>query len=475
MFKAFVCVSAAIGLSQTASAMAIDWSGNYRIEWMNVDKTNLDSNSGKSYLLNSLQLSPKIIAADGVNIIGKFNILQNANYPTGQMGQLWGQGQTQSGGGASTTDDANASAQTAPSSQIYVSQLYLNLNQEYGALLAGRAPLEFGMGITHNAGNDMWDHWQTTRDVVGYKFIIGNFFMMPMVGKVYDPTVEQAGSVNDLIYHLEYNNSETKSQIGLFHQTRSAADSVNDAPATVLGGAGATKAGGYNVQTVNIFFGRGWDSFEFKMEGAFNSGNTGIRTAGGDDVKMNGYGIAMELNFPTEGKWHWNTKLGIASGDNPATASYEGFSFNRNYNVAMLLLNHPLGKFDLFTSAKMRPASQCGTAPCAPYTADKALDDEAVSNVIYFAPSLNYQVNERTTWTNTFAYAQLQTNPNATESISKDVGYEWDTGLTYRPHEKIEWINEVGLLFPGNAFQNGSTNFNKGFTYGFSSKAAISF
>jgi hypothetical protein len=299
--------------------------------------------------------------------------------------------------------------------------------------------------------------------------------MMPVIGKVYDASPAQGSAASDMIYHLEYNNQETRSQIGVFHQSRSAADTANDTPVS-LGGAGATKAGGYNVQNVNIFFARGWDSFEFKMEGAFNSGNTGIRTSGGEDVKMNGYGIALELDFPTTGKWHWSTKLGIASGDNPSTVNFEGFSFHRNYNVGMLLLNHPLGQADIFTTAKTRPPQRCGTAPCAAYPTDEALDDEAVSNVIYLAPKLDYTINDRTTWTNTFVYAQLQTNPNAVESISKDVGYEWDTGLVYRPHEKIEWINEVGLLFPGNAFQNGPTsNFGKGFTYGFSSKAAISF
>lgn len=79
----------------SAQAMSIDWSGNYRLEWVNIDKTTLDTPSlSKSYLLNSLQLSPKIIAADGVNIIGKFNIFHNSNYPNSQIGQVWGAGQT---------------------------------------------------------------------------------------------------------------------------------------------------------------------------------------------------------------------------------------------------------------------------------------------------------------------------------------------------------------------------------------------
>jgi hypothetical protein len=31
--------------------------------------------------------------------------------------------------------------------------------------------------------------------------------------------------------------------------------------------------------------------------------------------------------------------------------------------------------------------------------------------------------------------------------VAKDLGFEWDTGLTYRPHERITWVNEFGFLF----------------------------
>lgn len=460
-----------------AQAMSVEWKGNYRIEWVEIDKTSLDSpNLRKSYLLNSLQLSPKIIAADGVNIIGKFNVLHNPNYPNSQLGQIWGPGQTQSVGGSSTLDDSNVGSHTAPQMPIYVSQLYLNVNQEYGALLAGRAPLDFGLGITHSAGNGLWDHWQTTRDLVGYKFVIGNFFMMPIIGKAYSDSASQSPAATDVIYHLEYNNTETRSMIGVFHMTRSASDSANDLPAGVIGGAGATRVGGYNAQHVNVIFGRGWDAFDFKIEGGFNSGNTGVQTAAGETVNQNGYGIAAELNFPRpQSKWDMGLKMGIASGDNPTTANFEGFSFNRNYDLAMLMFNHPMGRYDLFTTGKTRPPSQCGTAPCGPYATDQALDDEAVSNVVYVSPRFDYRMNDRWTWKNSVTWARLQANPNPVEDIGMDVGFEWDTGFIYRPHEKIQWINEVGLLFPGSAFENGSAKFGKSFTYGFSSKAAISF
>ena len=54
-----------------AQALSIDWTGNYRIEYVGLNKTSLDTPGlPKTYILNHLSLSPKIIAADGLNESG---------------------------------------------------------------------------------------------------------------------------------------------------------------------------------------------------------------------------------------------------------------------------------------------------------------------------------------------------------------------------------------------------------------------
>lgn len=53
---------ATLGLSASTHAMSIDWSGNYRVEYVEVDKTSLDSPGlRKAYMLNHLSLSPKLL------------------------------------------------------------------------------------------------------------------------------------------------------------------------------------------------------------------------------------------------------------------------------------------------------------------------------------------------------------------------------------------------------------------------------
>lgn len=460
----------------TANGMTLDWAGNYRFEYTEVDKTSLDSPElRKSYFLNHLSLSPKIIAADGINIVAKFEILTNDQYPESQAGQPMGRGPSKAKTSSSTKDDSAVAGNKNGASSLSVSQLYMTVNQEYGSLLVGRAPLEFGLGITHNAGNGPFDHWYDLHDLVAYKFVVGNLSFTPMVGKVYDASVDEGKQAQDVIFNVSYDNPETESAIGVMHQTRSSSLEANDAPVSAYGG--TALSGNWNTQHTNLYIARGFEDIKIKMEAGFESGSTGISRSG-EDVRLTGYGIALDLDFsPGASRSHWGLRAGIASGDDPTTANYEGFHFDRNYDVAFLMFNHPLGRYDIFRTYAQRSPDRlnCTTAPCSPYGTDEALDDEAISNAIYVSPRFTHALSDKTDWTNRITWAQLQTNPIAGQNIDKDLGFEWDTGLVYKPIERVQWVNEIGLLFPGSAWQGGSRNYGNSFTYGFSSKASVSF
>jgi hypothetical protein len=425
---------------------------------------------------------PKIVAADGVNIIAKLDLLPNEAYPDAHTGQPFGRSPNQAvAGSSSTRDDSAVGSDRHGSTNIQVSQLYMNLVQEYGEFVVGRAPLEFGLGISHSAGNGAFDHWYSTRDMLAYKVVIGNFYLMPILGRVSDLSVAQGGDVQDVIWNAEYNNPETESAIGLMHQTRTSGDLANDAAAGSYGGQSVTA--GRKTQHVNLFFSRGFESVKYRVEAGFESGSTGVsRTVGSgtEQVNLNGYGIAFEAEVPRkEGPLSYLFRAGVASGDNPSTTNDEGFYFHRNYDVAFLLFNHPMGRYDLMRSQAQRSPDRltCTTAPCAPYSTDEALDDEAISNALFIAPRITYRLSDKWDWNNTLTWAQLQTNPlsDLADDVSRDLGIEWDTALVYRPTEKFSWVNELGLLSPGAAWAGGSNNFAKGFTYGISSKLAVSF
>ena len=456
----------ALLLCQSAFAISIDWTGGYRIEFTDINSPTLDSNPDpKSYGTQYLYLNPKIVASDGVNIISRFDIMgsQTPAYKNSQLGAIIGSG--------SVGSDPRVNSQHMETTGVTVSQLYLNVNHEYGSLIAGRAPFEFGLGMTHNAGLGAFDHWYDNRDSVAYRFVIDNISFMPMLSKVAQKDYGRGVTVSDETFVFEYNNKENGAEAGAVQQSRKSSVESNDAlSATMpLPVPGAVLNSGWNSKTVNLYLGRTWEKFKFKVEASFLTGETGL-VIGPDTVQLNAYAVAAEALFPAlEGeKWEYGAKFGIASGDNPTTTGiYEGYQMDRNYDVAMLLFNHRMGRADFLTTGITHNDTTLGVGNSA--------DDEAIGNAIYLAPSVKYQWNDKLDVKSTLIYAQLVVNPTLSLDTSKDLGTELDIELIYKPRERVTWSNTLGVLLPGSAWKDGVSNFDNKTSIGISSKAAITF
>ncbi len=445
-------------------AVDVNWSGSYRSEWVEVESTSLaNPKLRKSYLLNHFNLNPKIIAGDGIYIMGKFEVLPNSQYPNSQMGQVWGPG-VRSGGASSTNAmDSNVMNTTQGSTQLRVSQLYLNINQEYGSLLLGRAPLHFGTGMSHNAGNSAFDHWNDIQDLVGYKFVVGNTYLMPIISKVYDENPQQGSDITDQIFIVQYEHPESGSSIGMFNQNRSGKSGINDAPIDALNGDHI--GGGFSYRNINVYFAKTFENFDFKLEGGFLKGSSGVFNASGEDISLNSYGVAFELNTLKAPKYNWSIKAGVASGDDPNTRDFEGYGFNKNYDLAFLMFNHRLGQMDFLKTKVWGSSTNTATA----------LDDETISNALYLSPTVSVAVTDKIELKHTVTMARLLQSVNLTNVNSKEFGFEYDLTAIYSPQDRVQWINQLGLLMPGSAFAGGDLGLPHNFTYGIVSKAAISF
>ena len=310
---------------------------------------------------------------------------------------------------------------------------------------------------------------------------------MPMFGRNHRGSGFSVGSqATEEMINIDYTNPETESTFAIFHQVRTAGPGANDANlyfAPYDTGGTPQIVGGLNTTLTSLYFARGWESFKFKMEAGFRSGSTGItynnylgQQAGNSIVALSGYGIAIQLEFPRpDSRWQWQVRTGIASGDNPQTQNYEGFYFSRNYDVAMLLFNHPMGQnsYDVLRTDLVRQRNNLN----AVYSNDQTVDEDTVSNAIYLSPKFDYLINDKWEWNNTLTYAITQVNPSTTQTtgVGTDLGYEYDVGVTYKPHEKIRWINRLGIFVPGTVFKEGAVARDVNYTYGWETKAAISF
>jgi hypothetical protein len=159
-------------------------------------------------------------------------------------------------------------------------------------------------------------------------------------------------------------------------------------------------------------------------------------------------------------------KAGVASGDDANTpGTYEGFMFDRNYDVAFLLFNHPLGQYDIFRTAGNRDTS---------VVASTRVDEETISNVIYLSPHMKYKWSDKFDTHFGLTYAQLNSDPIPGTSVDSAVGFEVDITLNYKPYDNVQWVNRIGVLAPGDAFKGGGA-FDTKTVYGLETKAAITF
>lgn len=458
--------------SQASYSGDFQWSGLYRVEGIQLNHSNLvSSGPEKSYGLHHLILMPKIEAADGLTIRSRFDIFNSTAYPNSQVGAFFGSGVGTSSPPGSSANNSNSLAQTQQSEDLKITQLYMTLVQEYGALLVGRVPLQFGLGMVHNAGNGVFDHWYDTRDLVGYKFIFGNLYLLPMYGKVNEGNLTDNDDVNDLLIQLGYSNPESGLEMGFFYQSRKANDSGVDTPdatkSSIIGGAGSVDSGRLSTQTYNFFAAKEKDTYRWAFEFAMQGGDLGVVTSSSQSVTLKGYGLAFEYEYrPLASKYKFGFKTGVATGDDPSTDNiFEGFQMDKNYQVAMLLFHHFVGQNDFLRTQPLRGST----------TSANDVDVEAVSNAYYLSPYVNYKWNDRWNLKSSLTLGQLYVEPISGVNMSKNLGYEWDISFEFAPNKNFTWVNGLGVLFPGSAFQGGSLGYGNSTSYGLMTKAAIRF
>ncbi len=471
----------------------LQWSGRYRTEGIFLKNTTLDKNEGieDSYLIHHLILEPKIIASDGLNIKARFDIFNNA-LGNDQRGQVFGNYTGPGGTPAGTTPQPSASlSHTQQSESVVATELYLNWVNEFGALVVGRVPFQFGLGMTFSAGNGAFDHAHSTKDLVAYKLSLGNLTIMPAYGKIRESVLTKEDDINDYIVTVDYNNPESDLSMGFLFNSRIAAlDSSsptagNDFPANYFSNMNssfgtASVYDGYSAYNMNFFVKKKSDNFNLAAELGFLSGYSGVQvldTAGKlNRVELSGFGLATEFGYRT-GNLNLDLRAGLASGDDPDTPVFEGYFFNSNYDLSMMMFNYTLGQYDALRST-LAGTRAAASSTSAATRALAGLDTEVVSNAIYFSPSLKLAVGERYDLLASFTYATThRSSISSTQgSVGSSLGFETNLGLSYHPSDRFTWRTELGFFFPGSAW-SGTTgsNFRTDFAYGATSKAAINF
>ncbi len=432
------------------------WEGNYKAEGNYLNGVDLGNSTGgtKAYINHHLFLQPEIILFEGLSIHAALDAINGVNStpPSSRIGQTLGDT-------FSLSKDAHLSDVSEPFLQrqiqkpsgVNVNEAYLKYSHTNGELRLGRQPLEFGYGAFYNAGYNVFDHWLTNRDGISYNFNMGSLRFTPMLNFM-TSAIRAGTQTTEFGLKFNFKVKDTGLDLGFMYLQRhisSAQNALN--PIQGVTGAAAPK-------TYSIFYNRQKKNIRYGFEALFQNGKVG------NGVSLKGFGFAGEMEWSIK-NWKFLNKFGYAQGNDPNNTSLiSSVAMHRNYNLGLILFNHPLGEsnFDLLgTNIRGRRGALLSTD----YSSDLVVDTQSISNALYLAPTASYIFNNRWNLSSTFIIAWLnKTQVLGVGKVSSFLGSELDLTLTHNPTQNITCKTTLGLFIPGSAFKGtGSLKTNTSF------------
>jgi len=465
--------------STPAHALDLDWHGQFRTEtnwiygyshaqYLTTSFSQLDQgyfipsngNSPASFQNLFLRLTPRVIVNDNISIYS------NIWFGTPDRG-IFGGDQT----AISTVNQTNTG-----NAMLSASTLYSEVATDFGTLVVGRMPLNWGLGVVWNTTTDGFDRLPSTADGIRMETKLGAFKFAPAMykyraGSNYGgaaagttpnvTTVAGDSGAADYSLALTYNNDDEQMDLGLLFIRRLAGMQAGVINPFAIMPAGNSPGG----------FTPGMSGYAYNMWDFYLKKKSGIVTVSAEVpivtglVANNPYStVAGAVKVDTQIDDHWKIKLNaglapgqasVASGNTAGT--YTAFTFHPDYRPGLLMFNYNYRNFS-----------------------DKSLSpyNDPVANAQFL--SLGFDFNS-SKWSHgmKWLFATASKTADATAggayfnsldgyykannagavAQSKGLGSEFDYSLGYDWDESLKVGLTMGLYFPGNfyTFSNSAT------------------
>lgn len=383
----------------------IQWQGSARWQWDSVVGIDDQGRGAKSYGLQALSLQPRWVLNDQASAQVRLELWPPlmAQQPTGYLvGRGLGPYETQARS-ASPVVLWGFGQWDSPTGKGYIR--------------LGRQPLAFGLGAYWNDASNPQDLFISLIDGILVGFQVSRLELRLGASSLKKSETAWGGGSQWLV-GADYRHGESHSQIGvLWQQTQVSAGVLAQDPQWLSAYQGVGVAQGASFQSTHVYFRKGWQRWGFESEAGFESGSLGLIHSSGRVMRLGGFGVVAQLGelenplgsfqMPQSGqtwRYRWRIQVGIASGDDPATAVYEGFQWHRNWDMAYLL-RHPLGTQDLFRSRRIRSRQHISPYPLVDAT--QVIQEEALSNLIWIQGLHRWRVSSRWVWQSRIQFQQL--------------------------------------------------------------------
>lgn len=484
----------ALFVAPAAHALTLDWAGHFRADHNFVHDYQMDksapgySNSGdtgeyiqgqgkKTTTFSSMfmRLKPRVLVNDNVIVRSEWNV---GDPVAGFFGR-----------GIPREDRNNPLSTQKDSMDLTVSRLWLDVHTDFGTLQAGRAPMQWGLGVIFNAGDGPFDRYQSTSDTIRLISKFGYLSLMPLYAKnamgqnlagarnpLTGNILTGSDDVTDYGLALKYENTEEDVEAGILYYKRNANDVQTNyyypaGQATYNGG-----ANGMNLKLINLYGKKSWRRVDLGAEIPIFSGAIGDMNGVGSRNAYKATAIAVEagLNYDT---WKHKLKLGTAPGQNPTQSgaanrgkTFSAMQFHRAYKLGQILFNYNLGNFGAANPDAV-PSSTAATAtsPAGTSTSTTAVSpyDVGITNTKYVMLSSEKRWEQ---WGLNFGVVWAKANESAVAgkdafnhrtkqwftSVANqgtNLGIEVDFGTRYNWDDNISFGADLGMLFPGDYYK----------------------
>ncbi len=185
----------------------MNFTGSFRAEGNLLDRPTLLSNGvSKKYLSGRALLAPNLVIDDHFSVKSQWSLLTSPTFtPNATTGLGTGQG------GYIFGDNAT--------NGLVLNRVWLEWTSDFGVFRLGRMPVAWGYGLLWDAGNRVWDDYQTTQDRLEYRLHLGNVVGALAYSKMHKVTL--LGDANDQEFYtifLQYNNPELDVEGGILFE-----------------------------------------------------------------------------------------------------------------------------------------------------------------------------------------------------------------------------------------------------------------
>lgn len=220
------------------------------------------------------------------------------------------------------------------------------------------------------------------------------------------------------------------------------------------------KIGGYVRWTrqpsnkFNLLHGDIWGSAKLgpvkvELEALINWGAAETTDIGVEELTILSGGGALEAALAVS-PWEAGLSVGVATGDkDPTDNKWHTLRFDRDYDVGLLMFEHPLPQFQVGDAANE------ADGPLGNVDASQAVVHEGVSNAFFLRPRFHFDLldNLQAGIAFTTAWPVVPLGLGHTDEDPRNFyGAELDGHVKFVLHNAFEMRATAGLFFPGNVF-----------------------